>query len=97
MSFMDMDRSSLLIMNEDSRCFSLLGVTHFSISTFYTRKCQNISCFPKFPGGMKRILRRKWASVTEKYYRKFYASLAAPGKLKKNYILSLASARYTLC
>ena len=46
---------------------------------------------------MKRILRRKWASVTGKYYRKFYASLAAPGKLKKNYILSLASARYTLC
>ena len=48
MSFMDMDGSSLLIMSQDSRCFSLLGVTLFSVSTFYTRKQQNISVFPKF-------------------------------------------------
>ena len=84
MSLMDMDESSLLILNEDSRCFSHLSVTHFfSISTFHTRK-QNISGFPKFSGGMKRNIRRERNNVTGKYYRKFYASLAAPGKLKKN-------------
>ena len=48
MYFMDIDGASLLIMNQDSRYFSPLGVTHFSISTFHTHK-QNISNFPKFP------------------------------------------------